>query len=190
MQIWIEFGKASLNKTLSIAATGAINYLYTRLKFNWTEYEYTVYSSTAVTVGTLTNVALLPLLSIRFKIRDATLGTIGAISGLAQNIVRAFACKWWMMYLGKTHTEFPNIHQNTYNVLFSRFVRWCFELWHLHNCSLNGLQDSGSIWNREDILPCFLIGLTHPNCHRPWLNMALQCHHWLLPRWKNNYIIM
>ena len=44
--------------------------------------------------------------------RDATLGTIGAISGLAQNVVRAFASKGWMMYLGKTYEGFPNINQN------------------------------------------------------------------------------
>ena len=81
--------------------TGSINYLYTRLKFNWTEYEYTVYTSTAVVVATLTQVLLIPLLSLRFKITDITIGVIGTISGLAKNIVLAFACKWWMMYIGK-----------------------------------------------------------------------------------------
>ena len=81
--------------------TGSINYLYTRLKFNWTEYEYTVYTSTAVVVASLTQVLLIPLLSLRFKMRDTTIGVIGTISGLAKNIVLAFACKWWMMYIGK-----------------------------------------------------------------------------------------
>ena len=81
--------------------TGSINYLYTRLKFNWTEYEYTVYTSTAVVVGTLTQVLIIPLLSLRFKVRDTTIGVIGTVSGLAKNIVLAFACKWWMMYVGK-----------------------------------------------------------------------------------------
>ena len=86
---------------MPFAVTGSINYLYTRLKFNWTEYEYTVYTSTAVVVATLTQVLLIPLLSLRFKITDITIGVIGTISGLAKNIVLAFACKWWMMYIGK-----------------------------------------------------------------------------------------
>ena len=81
--------------------TGSINYLYTRLKFNWTEYEYTVYTSTAVVVGTLTQVLVIPLLSLRFKMSDILIGIIGTVSGLAKNIVLAFACKWWMMYVGK-----------------------------------------------------------------------------------------
>ena len=90
-----------LNKTLSVTATGSLNYLYTRLKFEWTEKEFTIYSATAVVMSILTNIALIPLLSLRFKLRDTTIGAIGAISGLAQNIVRAFAYEGWMMYIGK-----------------------------------------------------------------------------------------
>ena len=83
------------------AVTGSINYLYTRLKFDWTEYEYTIYLSTAVIVGTLTQSLLIPLLSLKCKISDIAIGLIGTISGLAKNLVLAFACKWWMMYVGK-----------------------------------------------------------------------------------------
>ena len=81
--------------------TGTINYLYTRLKFGWTEYEFTAYTSTAIVVGTLTNVSLIPLFSIVFKLRDTTIGAIATLSGVAQNIVLAFASKWWMMYVGE-----------------------------------------------------------------------------------------
>ena len=88
-------------KGFSFAVTGSINYLYTRLKFDWTEYEYTIYLSTAVIVGTLTQSLLIPLLSLKCKISDIAIGLIGTISGLAKNLVLAFACKWWMMYIGK-----------------------------------------------------------------------------------------
>ena len=81
--------------------TGTISYLYTRLKFAWTEYEFTAYVSTAIVVGTLTNISLIPLLSIVFKLRDTTIGAIATLSGTAQNIVIAFATKWWMMYIGE-----------------------------------------------------------------------------------------
>ena len=81
--------------------TGTINYLYTRLKFGWTEYEFTAYPSPAIVVGTLTNVSLIPLFSIVFKLRDTTIGAIATLSGVAQNIVLAFASKWWMMYVGE-----------------------------------------------------------------------------------------
>ena len=81
--------------------TGTINYLYTRLMFGWTEYEFTVYTSTAIVVGTLTNASLIPLLSIVFKLRDTTIGVVATVSGIAQNIVLAFASKWWMMYISE-----------------------------------------------------------------------------------------
>ena len=81
--------------------TGTINYLYTRLKFGWTEYEFTAYTSTAIVVATLTNVCMIPLLSMVFKMRDTTIGAIATFSGMAQNIVIAFASKWWMMYIGE-----------------------------------------------------------------------------------------
>ena len=83
-----------------ISATDTINYLYTRLKFNWTEYEYTVYTSIAIVVGAFINVCLIPLMSIRFKMQDTTIGVVATISGTAQNIITAFASKWWMMYIG------------------------------------------------------------------------------------------
>ena len=81
--------------------TGTINYLYTRLMFGWTEYEFTAYTSTAIVVGTLTNASLIPLLSIVFKLRDTTIGVVATVSGIAQNIVLTFASKWWMMYISE-----------------------------------------------------------------------------------------
>ena len=89
--------------------TGTINYLYTRLQFDWTEYEYTVYTSIAIVVGTLTNISLIPLLSIKFKLQDTTIGVVATFSGMAQNIVIAFASKWWMMYIGKMNQKYYKV---------------------------------------------------------------------------------
>ena len=93
------------NRCFSV--TGTISYLYTRLKFAWTEYEFAAYVSTAIVVGTLTNISLIPLLSIVFKLRDTTIGAIATLSGTAQNIVIAFATKWWMMYIGEKKKRAP-----------------------------------------------------------------------------------
>ena len=152
----------------TFSVTGSINYLYTRLKFDWTEYEYTVYTSTAVVVGTLTQVLLIPLLSLRFKMRDITIGVIGTISGLAKNLVLAFACKWWMMYIGKgTHYScYPN-KIPTVIVFLCRLVCWGNEHSHLCNHPLHGLKDCVQIRGWWHILTHILPRLSHPHPHRP-----------------------
>jgi hypothetical protein len=81
--------------------SGTITYLYTRLKFDWTEKEYTIFSSISTLMATLSTMTFLPLLSLKAKLKDTTIGMMGCVSGLVGNLVLAFAAKWWMLIISK-----------------------------------------------------------------------------------------
>ena len=80
-------------------ATSSITYLYTRLKFNWTEKEFTSWLSINSLVTILGTAIFLPTFSRVFKIRDGFIGISGAISGIAMNVTLALITQSWMMYL-------------------------------------------------------------------------------------------
>ena len=78
-------------------------YLYTRLKFNWTEQEYTIWFSIGTLATTLGSITFVPLMSSKLKVHDALIGIVGACSGIAANMVLAFVNKPWQLYLGNIY---------------------------------------------------------------------------------------
>ncbi|XP_070493999.1 lysosomal proton-coupled steroid conjugate and bile acid symporter SLC46A3-like [Chironomus tepperi] len=78
----------------------AVMYLYTRLKFNWNEVDYSFYYTfqTLITMcGTITTILLL---STVLKIHDALIGAIGSISKILASFIYAFAVTSLQFYFG------------------------------------------------------------------------------------------
>ncbi|KAL7014919.1 hypothetical protein ACKWTF_016195 [Chironomus riparius] len=78
----------------------AVMYLYTRLKFNWNEIDYSVYFtfSTLITMcGTITTIFVL---STVLKINDALIGAIGSLSKIMASFIYAFAVTSLQFYFG------------------------------------------------------------------------------------------
>ena len=80
---------------------GPIGYLYSRLKFDWTEQEYTVFGAVSAGLYSLTTAVILPILSSGLKIHDGIIGVMGGLSGMTCNIIVALAAQSWYFYLGK-----------------------------------------------------------------------------------------
>lgn len=84
---------------LSTFTTSNITYLYTRLKFGWTEQQYTMWSSGTSISTSLVTFSIMPLLSFKLGIHDSIIGIIGSFSGIASSLTNAFASQAWMLYL-------------------------------------------------------------------------------------------
>lgn len=75
-------------------------YLYTRLKFSWTEHEFSRWVSSVAIIRSLATFSIMPILSLKLQVHDALIGLLGSVLAIAGTLVYAFADKWWMMYLG------------------------------------------------------------------------------------------
>ncbi len=84
-----------------LAVTGSLNYLYTRLKFNWTEADYTVFSAAGTLASSVATIAIVPVLSLGLRLPDTMIGVVCALSGVTSQLIFAFAANWWMMYIGE-----------------------------------------------------------------------------------------
>jgi hypothetical protein len=82
-------------------SAGGVAYLFTRLKFSWTEQEYTVWTAVASITNSLATFGIMPLLSYKLKFPDSVIGIIGAVTGIAASLNTAFAIKPWILYLSK-----------------------------------------------------------------------------------------
>ena len=94
----------------------SLTYLYTKLKLDWSEQDFSVYMAISMFTTAFANIGILTLLSYKFKIHDMIIGILGAFFGMCSRIINAFVTKSWMMYLGKSLKS--NIHQyavNRYN---------------------------------------------------------------------------
>eukprot|EP00094_Tigriopus_californicus_P007083 TCALIF_06818-PA protein Name:"Similar to slc46a1 Proton-coupled folate transporter (Xenopus laevis)" AED:0.05 eAED:0.06 QI:5/0/0/1/0.5/0.33/3/0/319 len=79
--------------------TGTMTYLYTRLKFDWNEQDYSIWNSVSALFTAAATILALPVLSFTFGISDGIIGMMGCISGIASNVLVAFVTQDWMMYL-------------------------------------------------------------------------------------------
>lgn len=78
-----------------------MTYLYTRLKFDWNEQDYSLWNSVSALFTAVATVLALPVLSFGLGISDGIIGIMGCISGIASNVLIAFVTEDWMMYLCK-----------------------------------------------------------------------------------------
>ena len=74
-------------------------YYLTRLKFGWTEQDFTVWTAVTSISSSFATLAFMPLLSYKLKMHDSVIGIIGSVFGVAANLIRTFAPYPWMFYL-------------------------------------------------------------------------------------------
>lgn len=91
---------AAMLFNVSTLSSSSILYLFTRLKFNWSEQEFTIWMSLSTVASSLFTFGVIPIVSYKMKLHDALIGTMGAIFGIAKNIIWTLAAYSWMMYLG------------------------------------------------------------------------------------------
>ena len=80
-------------------ASSSLIYYLTRLKFGWTEQDFTEWVAISSIASSLATLCVMPLLSYKLKLHDSVIGIIGSVFGVAANLVRTFAPYSWMFYL-------------------------------------------------------------------------------------------
>ena len=81
-------------------ASSSLIYYLTRLKFGWTEQDFTEWVAISSIASSLATLCVMPLLSYKLKLHDSVIGIIGSVFGVASNLVLTFAPYSWMFYLG------------------------------------------------------------------------------------------
>jgi len=84
---------------LSTISGSSLIYYLTRLKFGWDEQDFTVWVAISSMSSSFATLCVMPLLSYKLRLHDATIGIIGSVFGVASNLVRTFAQVSWLFYL-------------------------------------------------------------------------------------------
>ncbi|XP_017871002.1 PREDICTED: solute carrier family 46 member 3 [Drosophila arizonae] len=78
----------------------AVTYLFTRFRFNWSEVEFSFFSTYAMFTGLIGVIFCVGVLSHKLEIDDALVGVLSSTSKILSSFVYAFATLPWHMYLG------------------------------------------------------------------------------------------
>ncbi|KAH8262259.1 hypothetical protein KR026_010704 [Drosophila bipectinata] len=78
----------------------AVTYLFTRFRFNWSEVEFSFFSTYAMFTGLIGVIFCVGVLSHKLNIDDALVGVLSSTSKILSSFVYAFATLPWHMYLG------------------------------------------------------------------------------------------
>ncbi|XP_068141215.1 probable peptidoglycan muropeptide transporter SLC46 [Drosophila tropicalis] len=78
----------------------AVSYLFTRFRFNWSEVEFSFFSTYAMFTGLIGVIFCVGILSHKLNIDDALVGVLSSTSKILSSFVYAFATLPWHMYLG------------------------------------------------------------------------------------------
>ncbi|XP_030378702.1 proton-coupled folate transporter [Scaptodrosophila lebanonensis] len=78
----------------------AVTYLFTRFRFNWSEVEFSFFSTYAMFTGLIGVIFCVGILSHKLGIDDALVGVLSSTSKILSSFVYAFATLPWHMYLG------------------------------------------------------------------------------------------
>ncbi|XP_017156359.1 solute carrier family 46 member 3 [Drosophila miranda] len=78
----------------------AVTYLFTRFRFNWSEVEFSFFSTYAMFTGLIGVIFCVGILSHKLGIDDALVGVLSSTSKILSGFVYAFATVPWHMYLG------------------------------------------------------------------------------------------
>ncbi|ALC49420.1 CG15890 [Drosophila busckii] len=78
----------------------AVTYLFTRFRFNWSEVEFSFFSTYAMFTGLIGVIFCVGILSHKLDIDDALVGVLSSTSKILSSFVYAFATLPWHMYLG------------------------------------------------------------------------------------------
>ncbi|KAK9891129.1 hypothetical protein WA026_013447 [Henosepilachna vigintioctopunctata] len=78
----------------------AVVYLYTRIKFGWSEVDFTIYNTVQFFIQTAGSIFALTYFSKKLKIDDAMLGIIALFSKISACLIYAFAPSGHFFFLG------------------------------------------------------------------------------------------
>ncbi|XP_035776164.1 solute carrier family 46 member 3-like isoform X2 [Anopheles albimanus] len=77
----------------------AVIYLFTRYRFNWSEVEFSFFSTYGMLTGLIGTVFSVGVFSHLLKIDDALIGVMSCMSKILSSFVYAFAVTTWQLYL-------------------------------------------------------------------------------------------
>ncbi|KAG4067481.1 hypothetical protein HA402_002758 [Bradysia odoriphaga] len=77
----------------------SVIYLFTRYQFNWSEVEFSVFSTYGMLTGLVGTVFSVGVFSHLLKIDDALIGVMSSMSKILSSFVYAFAVTEWQLYL-------------------------------------------------------------------------------------------
>lgn len=78
----------------------ALFYLFTRFKFNWSEVEFSFYSTYNMGIHLLGTGFAVSVLSSKLKMDDALIGSMASFSKILSSFAYAFAEVEWHMFIG------------------------------------------------------------------------------------------
>jgi MFS transporter, PCFT/HCP family, solute carrier family 46, member 3 len=78
----------------------SVIYLFTRFKFNWSEIEFSIFSTYAMLTSLIGTLFSVGVFSHLLKIDDAIIGVLSSMSKIISSFVYAFAATTWQLYLG------------------------------------------------------------------------------------------
>jgi MFS transporter, PCFT/HCP family, solute carrier family 46, member 3 len=78
----------------------SVMYLFTRYKFNWSEIEFSFFSTYAMIIGLIGTLVSIGLFSHVLKFDDAIIGVLSSMSKVISSFVYAFAVTTWQFYIG------------------------------------------------------------------------------------------
>ncbi|KAF5269815.1 hypothetical protein FQR65_LT05861 [Abscondita terminalis] len=78
----------------------AVMYLFTRYKFHWNEFEFSVFCTFNAIIITFATILSLSILSNRLKLDDALIGVISCLSKIVSAVIYALAPNTYVFYLG------------------------------------------------------------------------------------------
>ncbi|XP_063241106.1 proton-coupled folate transporter-like [Bacillus rossius redtenbacheri] len=79
----------------------SVNYLFTRYRFNWDEFDFSMYSTYTVVVHLIGTMIAMTVFCKVLKMDDGLVGFIGCISKIAASFLFAFSYAPWMLYAGQ-----------------------------------------------------------------------------------------
>ncbi|KAL1402063.1 hypothetical protein pipiens_006250 [Culex pipiens pipiens] len=78
----------------------SVIYLFTRYRFNWSEVEFSFFSTYGMLTGLIGTIFSVGVFSHLLKIDDALIGVMSSMSKILSSFVYAFAVTTWQLYLG------------------------------------------------------------------------------------------
>lgn len=78
----------------------SVLYLFTRYKFNWSEVEFSFFSTYAMLTSLIGTLFSVGVFSHLLKIDDAIIGVLSSMSKIISSVIYAFASTTWQLYLG------------------------------------------------------------------------------------------
>jgi MFS transporter, PCFT/HCP family, solute carrier family 46, member 3 len=78
----------------------SVMYLFTRYKFNWSEIEFSYFSTYAMMIGLIGTLLSIGVFSHLLKFDDAIIGVLSSMSKVMSSFVYAFAVTTWQFYIG------------------------------------------------------------------------------------------